>query len=330
MSAMGATHDEGGSPFARSARGLVALGYHVVPIIPPNAAHNAAGKAPGKYSNGAWQGFFEWERLRDRPPTEFELKLWSLNFPDANIGIVCGSAAGDGLRVIAVDIDTEDYDEIDTLLAVLPRSPMAKRGAKGRTLFYGAPPGVESRSYDLGIRPTARRIVDILTGNQTRQTVAPPSLHASGQTYHWIAGPVAATDLPLFDEAALEKLEDALRGMGWDREAQRRASGRGAARPAPEGVSDDIWSETKIAALARLDAWVPALDLYGLERARSGYAAVATWRGSSTGRPIEKRKKNLSIQPGGIKDFGTGDTFSALDLVVAVRGGDLGDALAGQ
>ena len=72
---------------------------------------------------------------------------------------------------------------------------------------------------------------------------------------------------------------------------------------------------------------MPALDLYGLERARSGYAAVPTWRGSSTGRPIEKRKKNLSIQPGGIKDFGTGDTFSALDLVVQARGGDLADAL---
>lgn len=334
MAAIGATHDEGGSPFARAARDLVALGYHVVPIIPPGAAHSAAGKAPGKYSNGAWQGFYEWERLRDRPPTEFELKLWSLNFPDANIGIVCGSHAADGLRVIAIDIDTDDFDEIETLLGALPKSMMSKRGGKGQTLFYAAPPDIESKSYDRGVRPHLRRMLDLITGNQTRQTVAPPSAHAlptgqpSGMIYRWLSGPVPADQLTVFDHAAWEKLEDTLRAMGWNPEAQRRAAGRGDARPVPVGEVDDIWSETKIAALQRLDDWVPALDLYGLERARGGYAAVATWRSSTSGRALELRKRNLSIQPGGIKDFGTNDTYSALDLVVAARGGDLGDALA--
>jgi hypothetical protein len=89
-------------------------------------------------------------------------------------------------------------------------------------------------------------------------------------------------------------------------------------RPAPVDI-DDIWSETKAAALGNLDAWVPALNLYGCRPARGGYEAVATWRASSTGQAIPDRKRNLSIQRDGIKDFGTNDTYSAIDLVMAAR-----------
>jgi hypothetical protein len=71
--------------------------------------------------------------------------------------------------------------------------------------------------------------------------------------------------------------------------------------------------------LANLPAWVPALDLYGCRPARGGYEAVATWRASSTGQPIPDRKRNLSIQRDGIKDFGTNETYSAIDLVMAAR-----------
>jgi len=320
MGAMGIKHEDG-SPFARAVRELTALAYHVVPIIPPDASHPAAGKAPGKFTAGEWRGLGEWERFRDRAPTEFELTLWSANYPDANIGVVCGSPAGDGLVVIAVDIDTNDFEEIDILLGALPHAVMSKKGAKGQTLFYRAPADIKSKSYDLGVRPHARRVLDLLTGTQTRQTVAPPSNHVSGAVYRWLSGPAPAHDLTVFDETALEKLEDTLASLGWNPEAMRATR---AANPSRTPLDpDDIWSETKGAALVRLIDWAPHLGLYNLRRARAGFEAVATWRDSSTGRPLEERKRNLSIQPTGIKDFGTGETFSPLDLVMRALGCDL-------
>lgn len=325
MGAMGVKHEDG-SPFARAARELTALAYHVVPIIPPGASHPAAGKAPGKFTAGEWRGLGEWERFRDRAPTEFELTLWSANYPDANIGVVCGSPAGDGLVVIAVDIDTNDFEEIDILLGALPHAVMSKKGAKGQTLFYRAPADIKSKSYDLGVRPHARRVLDLLTGSQTRQTVAPPSNHASGAVYRWLSGPAPAHDLTVFDETALEKLEDTLASLGWNPDAMRATRAANASRAPLD--PDDIWGETKSAALVRLVDWAPHLGLYNLRRARAGFEAVATWRDSSTGRPLEQRKRNLSIQPTGIKDFGTGETFSPLDLVMRAQGCDLETATA--
>jgi putative DNA primase/helicase len=64
-------------------------------------------------------------------------------------------------------------------------------------------------------------------------------------------------------------------------------------------------------ALRNLAAWVPDLNLYGSRRRvgrTNSYEAVATWRPSSTGRPLEQRKRNLQISDNrGIKDFGTGE-----------------------
>src|SRR5262249_42636741 len=76
-------------------------------------------------------------------------------------------------------------------------------------------------------------------------------------------------------------------------------------------------------ALRNLAAWVPALDLYGCRR-RTGrtasYEAVATWRPSSTGRPLEQRKRNIQISGSrGIKYFGTGYGFSHINLVMRAR-----------
>ena len=47
---------------------------------------------------------------------------------------------------------------------------------------------------------------------------------------------------------------------------------------------------------------------------------MALWRAGGSGAPVEKRKRNLSIQPIGIKDWGTEETFSALDLVMRAFG----------
>jgi hypothetical protein len=307
------------SPFGEAAPELRALGYTPLPAVPAAANHTGRGKAPGEYSMGRWHGMAKWQRFRDMAPTKFEADLWD-RYPDANVGVVLGTKVGD-LHLIAIDVDAEDPDELRDILGALPFSPMEKRGKKGSTRFYLASQEIRSTPYD---GPNGR-LVDVLTGFDCRQTILPPSRHPDGPVYHWLAGPVAAMDLPEFDAADLGALEETLATLGWVPKAERRPT---SAAPTKIGEvvtthdADDIWSETKIAALANLEAWVHDLDVYDLRAARGGYEAVATWRASSTGQPIAARKRNLSIQANGVKDFGTNWTGSAIDLVMEAQGLD--------
>jgi hypothetical protein len=50
---------------------------------------------------------------------------------------------------------------------------------------------------------------------------------------------------------------------------------------------------------------------------------VPTWRPSSKGRPDHERACNLKIDPKGIRDFGAGQGYTPLDLVMTVLGCDL-------
>lgn len=322
------------SPFASAAPDLLSRGYTPLPLIPPSAGHHKGrGKAPGAYVSGSWRGLDGWQKYRDEQPAPFHLGMWN-RAPDANIGLVLGTQAGPGLHVIAIDVDTIDFDAYEQIIGALPRSNMSKRGAKGITLFYKAPKTVKTRCYDDARVPTGqglpRRLVDLLTGFETRQTVIPPSIHPdTGEAYQWVEGPVDPAELPEFDEDDLEKLEETLRTLGWDPEAQRSSRIERKPRDAAAIPDDsDPFSVAKAAALANLSAWVPALDLYSLRPARGGYECVARWRASSTGRALHERKRNLSIQRTGIKDFGTNDTYSAIDLVMAAQECSEAEALA--
>lgn len=310
------------SPFAQAAPSLAALGFSCLPLIPSSVGHHRGrGKAPGAYVSGGWRGMDGWERHRDTPLASFDLKL-ALAAPGANIGVVLGTVARPGFYTIAIDVDVTDADALDTIVRCLPASPMQKRGAKGITLFYAAPKSIGSRSFDDHRIPRdagiPRRLVDVLTGFSAKQTVCPPSIHPEGPIYEWIAGPVPAADLPVFDEDAMTVLEETLQLFGYDPEAAR--GGRGERKPYTPPASglanSDAFDEAKAAALENLSAWVPCLEnVHGLRPARGGYEAVSLMRDSSTGQPLHKRKRNLSIQRNGIIDFGTGETFSAIDLV---------------
>lgn len=346
------------SPLARAVRDLDGFGYHLIPIIPAGADHDMRGKAPGQFIRGRWQGLPAWQRFRDRAPTEFERGLWARAWPDANVGIVLGTPAGSaasgaqpGDRLIAVDVDSDEPAEIDLIVRALPRSPMVKRGRKGKTLFFAAPASIRSTPYDVpeALSPRGRRrVLDLLTGFDARQTVIPPSLHPSGCDYVWLSGPVASTELPRFDEAALDRLVDVLTGLGWqpkgeatrarppraevvDLDAERRAmhaeAGLSTTWRRPVSASG-VFRDVNDLALANLAAWVPALGLSRWSRARAGFAAVASWRPSGSGRPHHERKLNLSIQPGGIRDFGTDDTYTATDLVMKASGRSFSEAQA--
>jgi len=308
------------TPFASAHATLSAAGFHTLPLIPPSADHGGRGKAPGEYRSGRWQGMPRWQRFRDQTLSDFDLRL-AMSAPDANIGIVCGSPAGPGMHVVVLDFDAADADALDTLIRAAPASPMRKRGAKGESRFYRAAKTLKTRSYD---GPDGR-LLDVLTGFDTRQTVVPPSIHPdTGQAYVWTGQPVPARELPVLTEEDMAALEEALEQCGWERGGNRTNR---TPRPKPDSVPDDDWSTVKAAALANLSAWVPALDLYNCKPARGGYEAVESWRASGTGRHLSERKRNLSIQPDGIKDWGSNNTYSAIDLVMAARDCAEGEAL---
>lgn len=322
------------SPFAQAAPSLAALGYSCLPLVPPDVSHHRGrGKAPGAYTGGHWSGLEHWQKRRDAPLQGFELGL-AMKAPGAGVGLVLGTVARPGLYVIAIDVDADDPDVVDAIVRCLPASPMQKRGRKGRTLFYAAPKTITSRAFDDHRIPRdagiPRRLVDVLTGFATKQTVCPPSIHPEGPVYEWLAGPVAASELPVFDEDALTVLEETLQQFGYDPDAARGGRGERADYvPAEHGdTSGDAFDVAKRAALANLSAWVPDLqNLHGLRPARGGFEAVSLMRDSSSGQPLAKRKRNLSIQPNGIRDFGTDETFSAIDLVARHNGLTVSEAL---
>ena len=320
------------TPFSQAHEQLAALGFHPIPLIANDAPHGGKGKAPGTFRSGGWQGMTKWQRFRDETLSGFDLKL-AVSAPGANIGIVCGTQVGKDLHVVVLDFDATDPDALQALLAVAPASPMVKRGQKGESRFYLAPKTFKTRiyddtsdGYDERGELITHRLLDVLTGFDTRQTVVPPSIHPdTRQPYVWTRGPVPAAELPVLTDEDMEAIEEALEQCGWSRTPPPRRLGGSVSRPdRPSRPNTDIdpdslWSEVKTAAMSNLSAWVPALDLYGCRPARGGYEAVATWRPSCSGRPIPERKLNLSIQTSGIKDFGTNDTYSAIDLVMAAR-----------
>lgn len=313
------------SPMKTAAEDLVGFGYRILPITPLQ-------KAPGEYIAGKWRGMDSWQKWRDRTPTSFELQQWS-KWPDANIGIVLGSSAGDGLVVIAIDIDIKDDAIVADVVSRLPRTPMSKRGAKGETLFFRASPNVKTRAYnkplddfDANGRRKQERLADFLTGNHTRQTVVPPSRHPDGFDYVWLRGPVDVSELPIFDDDALAIFEKTMKSLGWDQAQGTAPAGIVRAPPKPQAqiipldAGASLHKRLNAAALADLPSWVPDLDLHKLQPARQGYEAVAHWRASTSGRELDQRKRNLSIQPNGIKDFGTDTNYSPLDLIMCAKG----------
>lgn len=316
------------SPFRAAGTELLNLGYSVIPVSPGE-------KFPGAFVNGHWQPLAGWQRFRASRPTVVDVMRWK-SWPDAGVGIPLGWPVGDGTIVIAIDLDMRDPAQVARAVAALPKTPMSKTGAKGETLFFRAPPETKTGVYDRILdevddkgKRKRERLADFLAAG--RQTVAPPSAHPDGNglTYRWLRGPVAAADLPLFDERAMKAFQNVMRSLGWPDTPQDNAPPGVTRAPRPTtprastevvDLSTSIYNRLNAAALADLDAWVPELDLYRCQKARNGYEAVATWRASTTGRADEKRKRNLSIQPNGIEDFGAATKYSPLDLVMCAKG----------
>ena len=80
------------------------------------------------------------------------------------------------------------------------------------------------------------------------------------------------------------------------------------------GAGSDDFKRVNAAALQALDAWVPALLPAAVKQAGTGGYRVSS---RALGRDLQE---DLSVHPEGIVDWGTRETMTAIDLVVAVRG----------
>lgn len=297
-------------PYAQIGPRLIERGYAALPVIPGS-------KRPGSMRRGEWVGMNQWhETYSTRLPSRWEAQTWSQS--DAGICVVCGPGSRD---LVAVDIDTDDPAIYRAILSVLPPSMVIKKGAKGDTRFYRGPGIKESKSWNLGAKPNQYRVCDLI--GPGRQTLLPPTIHPdTGEPYRWI-GPDALDDVDSSELVELtpdviERISEVLAPFGYRAETDY---------PVLAGVAGDGDSACRVmneAALANLDAWVPRLGLYRCQRTQQGYAAVATWRASNTGRQPEQRKLNLHMTPKGITDFGDGPRgYTPINLVCAANG--LGD-----
>ena len=108
-------------------------------------------------------------------------------------------------------------------------------------------------------------------------------------------------------------------------DAERAAKRPGGARTSYHGEgkqtgTSPFWRSVKDAALANLDAWVPAIFPEASYQPGTGAYRI---KSSQLGRDLQE---DLSIHPDGITDWGTRETLTAIDLVMWRNGGTDKDA----
>ena len=285
---------------------LIDAGYAPLALIPRS-------KIPGICERGSWRRREDWPTA---PVIDPRLDAESReSVRNANVGLILGPRSKD---VVRVDIDAATAQEQAALLAALPHTDIRNRGSRGEGLFYTCP-GAVTTQFRIG----GRLVVEVLGAG--RQTVLPPSTHPdTGKPYAWTGAKTLLDEAPpsVGHGELIGIIKRVLAPFGYAPEAPTSAVNNDTGSVA-EAADVSPWRALNDAALENLDAWVSALQLFGCIRRHDGsYTAVATWRPSSTGRPTEKRKRNLGIDSKGIKDFGTGKPYSPIDLVMAALGLD--------
>ena len=280
--------DSVSSPYARIGPALVSNGYSAIPIMPGS-------KRPGTMSRGRWYGDLDWTRFSDRLPTDIEVGVWK-RYPDAGICVVLGGEH----NVVAIDVDTEDGDEVEALRKIIPELPVAKRGAKGYTAFFRAAPQIASRPFDT----KHGRAVDLLC--RGKQTVVAPTLHPeTGLPYMWLTDStlehISPERLPMLPDDIAERIAEALAPFGYVPGAIRERGER-------TSFGGDVWDDVKAEALLRLDQWVPHLGIDAHRKRNGNWRGVAVWRGG--------KNCNVGFDPTGIVDFKTGEGITAIDVVM--------------
>ncbi len=336
------------APFSLAGPRVYEQGFRPLPILPIQGIGSPGrGKAPGACEPingsliGVWEPMTGWQEWAEKDQSEDLIEHWS-TWPNANVGVLLDRTIG------AVDIDVDDPRVQAAVMATfegLGGEIVKKMGGIGFTVFFRQPDSgpVENASYSFTgsqEHKDGKRAVDLLSLG--RQTVIPPSMHVSGKPYRWLTPETLEntdpSELPQVTDDFPEVLQEALRPFRVFRGTGSRAKAR---KPPANGSvtttgagqvevdldpmtrqarADDGWMSAvndRAMEPAEMAKWAPALGLPKFHSRGSGsYRAVASWRPSATGRAIPQRSANLGISPHGIEDFGSGDKFTAIDLVM--------------
>ena len=150
------TVNKGDNTVLAAAKEYIARGWSVIPIVP-------GGKTPAVPS---------WKPYQERLATPEELETW---FADgtANIGIVTGQLSG----LAVLDFDTEEAWNETFRLGVPSESPLVET-SKGFHLYCQHHEAVKNDQH-------GRVLAGMDIRSEGGYVVAPPSVHESGDKYHW-------------------------------------------------------------------------------------------------------------------------------------------------
>jgi len=122
-----------------------------------------------------------WQRFQHELPSEAQVRQWFERWPAANLAVVTGEVSG----IIVIDVDARhggdaSLAEMQARHGALPDTMEAATGGSGRHLYF-AHPGREVRNR-VGLAPG----IDLRGDGGC--IIVPPSVHPSGNRYHWIPG----------------------------------------------------------------------------------------------------------------------------------------------
>jgi hypothetical protein len=157
------------------------LGWSPLALCPwnhegTNGAHQKECRTPGKAP------LWPWKRYQDAPPKEAEIKIWWNRVPQSNVGIVMGPVSG----LLGLDIDGDEGNkllEAWSAGAAINTLEFTTPGGGRRLLFVH--PGLEAPQIK-SFKTADKEAIRVM--GRGSQTAAPPSIHASGGAYQWVAG----------------------------------------------------------------------------------------------------------------------------------------------
>jgi putative DNA primase/helicase len=175
--------------FAKHAKQLHKNGYQPIPVEPRSKGTKIKG----------------WSKYSTEKISADQLDQWIEDYPNHNIGIVCGPASG----VVCIDIDAdlsipEHKTAWEKLKSFLPKSPIEKIGSKLPCGLFKYT-GEKSESF----RIAGKTFIEIL--GPGKQTVTPPSIHpTTNKEYRYTStgslDDVAAEDLPEIPADFIEQI----------------------------------------------------------------------------------------------------------------------------
>jgi putative DNA primase/helicase len=168
------------NPMLEEAQGYARLGWRVFPVWWAEPGGQCACPRPNCNHVGKHPIFKGWTTQATTDPNQ--IKFWWTRFPEANIGIATGKESG----IFVFDVDVkhngpENLEIHERQHGTLPASVRSATGGGGMHILLTYPKD-----------KSVQNATGIIPGCDIRSDggfiVAPPSRHASGNTYEWLPG----------------------------------------------------------------------------------------------------------------------------------------------